>query len=186
MHAKAIHELLERLSNLMRNEARRVGATDDLLPIQLEALHYLSLCNRYSDTPMGLTDYLGQTKGTVSQSVKVLEKKGFVNKVADQTDKRITHLQVTKAGRRLLDSVIPAPILQSACAPLSEPAQVQIVTSLSILLRALQQANGLKTFGVCHTCRHNQTLADGFWCGLTQEPLSGADIQLICREHDSS
>ncbi len=186
MKSKEIHEYLERLSNLMRNESRRVGAEYDLLPIQLEALHYFSLCNRYSDTPMGLTEYLGQTKGSVSQSIKVLEKKGFVRKKPDKNDKRITHLQITRTGRKLLDNFIPAPLLDSACRVLSKNEQTRISNSLETLLRTMQTTNESKSFGVCHTCRHNTSIEGGYRCNLTKEPLSITDVQLICREHLNS
>ena len=83
-----VHTTLERLCNLLRVEARSHGADDGLLPIQLEALHYLGRCNRYSDTVQGVTEYLGQTKGTVSQSLKVLENRGLVRKRADTEDRQ--------------------------------------------------------------------------------------------------
>jgi len=188
MSAKQIHEYLERLSNLLRNEARSTGAKYGLLPIQIEALHYLSICNRYSDTPMGVTEYLGQTKGTVSQSLKVLERKGFLSKKADNNDKRSTRLQVSKSGRKLLDKEIPAPLFINACEHLDTESQFQIIHKLQELLRAIQYKNNMKSFGVCHTCRYNQTneKGSGHLCGLTQESLSSDDIQLICREHENA
>ena len=36
-------------------------------------LFYLNQANRFSNTPQALTEYLGLTKGTVSQTVLVLE-----------------------------------------------------------------------------------------------------------------
>ena len=68
-------QLLERLAGLLRSESRKLLSEYGLQPVQFEALHYLSNCNRYSDTPMAVTEYLGQTKGSVSQTLKVLEKK---------------------------------------------------------------------------------------------------------------
>jgi hypothetical protein len=55
-----------RLASPVRNEARQALAEHGLQPVQFEALHYLTRCNRYSDTPMAVTEFLGQTKGTVS------------------------------------------------------------------------------------------------------------------------
>ena len=66
VNSNLIYDYVERLSELLRVDARRAGAAHGLLPVQLEALHYLSICNCYSDTPMAVTEYLGQTKGTVS------------------------------------------------------------------------------------------------------------------------
>ncbi|MFN2812475.1 MarR family winged helix-turn-helix transcriptional regulator, partial [Escherichia coli] len=74
---------------------------------QLSALHYLARCNRYSDTPLGVTEYLGLTKGTVSQSLKVLEGRGLISKLPDARDRRSVHLRLTDAGRALIEAVIP-------------------------------------------------------------------------------
>jgi len=61
----------------------------------------------------------------------------------------------------------------------------QITSALTSLLMAVQKANGLKTFGVCYTCRYNKNLNDGnYLCGLTKEVLTSKEVQLICREHD--
>lgn len=55
---------------------------------------------------------------------------------------------------------------------------------LAQLLTTRQHQNNLQSFGVCHTCHHFQTEANGqFRCGLTHETLTTNDTQLICREH---
>lgn len=178
-----IHNYIERLANLLRNEARTAGAEYSLQPIQQEALNYLNLCNRYSNTPLGVTEYLGLTKGTVSQSIKVLEKKGLVEKLSDKKDKRVIHLKVTATGKRLLKRLHPSQLLSHACQDASD--QEVLADHLKSLLLKIQKENNLKTFGVCHTCRYNQSEENGkFICGLTHETLTKTDIHLICREHD--
>ncbi len=179
-----IYNYIERLSNLLRVDARRGGVEIGLQPIQLEALHYVSICNRYSDTPKAVTEYLGQTKGTVSQTLNVLEKKGLLKKITDSEDKRISHLKITNEGQKLLSDSIPSPLFVSACKQMSEASQSVVVDALDDLLRNIQSSNNMKTFGVCHSCSHNRKKADGnFFCNLTQEDLSTHDVQLICREH---
>jgi DNA-binding MarR family transcriptional regulator len=184
MKTKQIYDHLERVSNLLRADSRRSVAEYGLQPIQLEALHYLSICNRYSDTPMATTEYLGQTKGTVSQTLKVLENKGLLVRHADSTDKRLVHLKVSRSGKKLLKESIPTPLLVNACEQLTEKSQSQILKALEVLLVTMQQTNNMKTFGVCHSCHYNQKIADNrFFCNLTEEALSVDDVQLICREH---
>ncbi len=186
MKKKQIYDYLERLSNLLRNEVRRAGAEYGLQPVQVEALHYLSICNRYSDTPMAVTEYLGQTKGTVSQSLKVLEKKGFLSKRADKNDKRMIHLKLTGAAKKLLKKTIPTPLFSHACEHLDEQSQIRITNGLTDILQVIQRSNGMRSFGVCHTCRYNKKNKDGSnLCNLTQESLSQTELQLICREHES-
>jgi DNA-binding MarR family transcriptional regulator len=183
MHAASIHQYLERLSNLLRADARRCGAEYGLQPVQMDALHYLAICNRYSDTPLAVAEYLGLTKGTVSQTLNVLVAKGLIVKSGDQRDKRVVHLVVTAAGQQLLDRSVPSPSLRAGCENLSETDHARVLKNLQMLLLICQKANGSRVFGPCHSCRHNQVRTDGGQrCGLTQEPLSTEDTQRICRE----
>lgn len=182
-----IYNTLERLSNLMRNEMRKEGGRFGLQPVQLEALHYLSICNRYSDTPKAVTDYLGQTKGTVSQSLKILERDGLIEKCIDLKDKRVTHLKLSLKGKEILHQAIPGEIWTELKTSeiLNETEQKQIGTILQSLLKALQQANNFKRFGVCKTCRYNKSLGqDRFHCQLTNESLSVIEVEKICAEHE--
>jgi len=183
MNTHQIHELLERLGNLMRSEARQVNTHRGLQPVQLEALHYLSICNRYSDTLLAVAEYLGLTKGTTSQTLKVLEKNDYLEREKDRNDHRVYHLKVTPKGKTLIEGAVPAPTLRKAARLLSGKEQEETIQNLRKLLFTCQEANGMKSFGACRTCRHNQKLAEGHFCKLTQEPLSHEDIQKICREH---
>ena len=184
MDTTEAHDLLERLGNLLRAEARAVGSEYSLQPVQLEALSFLTRCNRYSDTPQAVTEFLGLTKGTVSQSLKVLEQKGLLRKRGDKKDKRLVHLKPTAKGLRLIECSVPASVLVKGFETLSQAKGSLIVDALRQLLRTVQQANGLKTFAPCHSCRFNQQQSNGFICGLTQEPLAEQDTLLLCREHE--
>ncbi|NOZ52113.1 MAG: MarR family transcriptional regulator [Gammaproteobacteria bacterium] len=186
MSSKKLHQHIERLSNLLRNEARTSGMDYGLQPIQLEALCYLSNCNRYSDSPIGVTEYLGLTKGTVSQTLNVLHSKGLIRRISDKKDKRVTHLKLTTASKKLLDKAVPAPMLRRAYEGLQKEKQIRLVNDLKQLLTTIQRSNTMKSFGVCNTCRFNRCIETGqYFCELTQEALSPNDIQLICREHSS-
>lgn len=186
MSSGTIYEHLERISHLLRADARRADAGSGLQPVQLEALHYLSLCNAYSNTPAAVADYLGLTKGTVSQTLRVLESNGYVEKQPDDKDRRVVHLRLTETGRRLVAEAIPPRTLLNGIDSLSEPDRRQLEASLRQLLHAMQHSNRLRPFGLCKTCRHNAPLEGqtaAFRCGLTGENLSPEAVEHICREH---
>lgn len=186
MKSNAIYDYVERLSELLRIDSRKAGAAHGLQPVQLEVLHYLSICNQYSDTPMAVTEYLGLTKGTVSQTLKVLEKKGLLSKRLDKNDKRIFHIELSVKGTQLLNKTVPTAMFVNACEDLSEKKQLEITSALRQLVTTLLEANDFKSFGVCSSCRFNRKNADdSYFCMLVEKPLSVADIQLICREHES-
>lgn len=178
------YQTLERLGALLRNETRQQLSDHGLQPVQFEALHYLSLCNRYSDTPMGVTEFLGQTKGTVSQTLKVLEKRDLIQKVSDEKDRRGTHLKMTEQGRQLVTDILPLSLVQQASDKMPEDEIAGINATLQQVLRRLQQANQCRPFGLCESCIHNKTLDNGdYFCGLTKEVLQPLEVKKICREH---
>lgn len=178
-----LFNLIERLANLLRQETRLEGQSLGLQPIQQEALYYLSTCNRYSDTTLAVTEFLGLTKGTVSQSLKVLESKALIVRVKDKKDKRITHLKVTEAGTDFLMKTCPPQKFTDAITSLSVDEEYETKSLLKKVLNNYQHATGRTAFGVCHNCRFNHKTSDGVLCELTKEALSSADIMLICREY---
>ena len=90
---------LERLARLLRSSEQIEG----LYPVQWEALRYLQRANRFSRSPGALADFLGATRGTVSQSLIALERKGLIARKPDPRDRRVRRLFLSEAGRRLLD-----------------------------------------------------------------------------------
>jgi len=184
MNAMLLQEYIERISRLLDSEARLVGAEHNLQPIQLNALHFLRRSNRYSNTPQAVTEFFCLTKGTVSQTLTVLQSKGFIRKSSDKKDGRVVHLSVTRAGEKLLEKAMPSPTMQRVWGELHEGKQNSSVEGLKQLLLAMQRVNGMKAFGVCGTCRYNRkTGAKKFFCELTQENLDEEESELLCREH---
>lgn len=168
---------------MLRADARRRGRPHGLQPVQVEALLYLARCNRYSDTPQAVAEYLGSTKGTVSQTLKVLERNGLVVKRPDPGDRRVVRLELTPEGRELAESLAVPPVLEAALADDRLPAE-RLDEDLRGLLAAMQRAAGHRTFGTCRSCRFFRREDRGFRCGLTGESLTPADSTLLCREHE--
>lgn len=180
----AIYDFVESMSALIRSEERRRCSEFGLQLVHLQTLHYLSRCNRYSDVPAALSLYLGVTRGTISQTLFLLEKKGFIEKIPDMKDRRVVHLRLLDAGSTILEQARPTELLLQAESILQSSQLLPDNDLLKQALIALQQANRFQTFGLCHTCKHfkiEQT--DAFRCGLTQEALSQADSEKICQEH---
>lgn len=171
-------DLVERLANLLAAEQRRTAAVQGLQPVHAQALHYLARCNRYSNTPAAVAEYLGLTKGTVSQSLRILERRGLIARRRDPTDRRVVRLRLTAKGARLAAEL-------AAPAPWRDLPGDEAGPALERLLRTVQQRNRSRTFGVCASCRFFQSESEtAFRCGLTGEPLSASDAVLICREHE--
>jgi DNA-binding MarR family transcriptional regulator len=177
-------DLLERIGRLLRGARHRVEL---LNPAQWEALRYLGRANRYSRTPTALTRYLGSTKGTVSQTVIALERKGLVRRTDDPRDRRGVRLGLTARGRANLQRDPMVDLLEGI-----DPALLsRLETDLSELLVHFQRGNQRRPFGLCGTCRffrREGAVEDPngpHRCGLTLEPLAELESDQICAEHES-
>lgn len=184
MKPNLMYERMERIANLMRSSVRKSGHGQGLQPVQMEALHYLSRCNQYSNTPMAVAEFLGLTKGTVSQTLSVLEGGGLITKTVDAKDRRVVHLKLTREGQLALSTAIPPEELSVALDQLSRAEREAVDSALQILWTSLQRVNALKTFGVCNTCGYYRRSDDGqSLCGLTYESLLEGECSKICKEH---
>ena len=180
-HAR-LHQLIEHTSSLFRAGLRQLAAKEGLKLVQLEALVYLSTANRYSDTAAGLTDYLGVTKGTVSQTLLALVGRELITRAQDEHDARVQHCRLTAAGRRIVQKAYPADLIEA----LPDDDAARYAAGLEGLLRGLQRAAGSRSFGRCASCAHFETEPRGHRCGLTGERLTKRDALRICREHTSA
>lgn len=181
MPNERLHQFTERLSSLFRSELRAQATAGGLKLIQLEALIYLGMANKYSDTLLAMTDYFGVTKGTMSQSLKALVGRGLVEKVPDENDGRVTHCLLTDTGKELVQAAYPL----SSFSGLSPEESLAAEKGLEQVLRALQKSRQFRSFGLCRSCRFFEEREDQrTFCGLTKEPLSKSDAAKICREHE--
>lgn len=183
MEKMNLFDVVERISALIRSEERKKCTQYGLQSFHLQVLDYLSRCNKYSDTPAAVTNYLGMTRGTVSQTLLLLEKKGFIKKTTDTTDRRVVHLSLEPEGKATLEKAKPCELFDKASGLLDDNELSRYDDALVTVLTALQKSNKSHTFGLCKTCQYFTSLPVGFLCGLTKEPLSEHDSEKICQEH---
>ncbi len=164
----------------MQQSVREEAAHHGLLPIHIQVLHYLSRANRYSDMPIAIAEYFGITRGTVSQTLAVLERKGLLIKTPDPRHGKRLHLGLTPAAEIMLSASWPERIEQ-ALGQLPVGA-ADLDDCLRRILSTLQQLNGQRAFGLCRQCAHFLNERDGARCGLTQEALATEQTVRICRE----
>lgn len=176
-------KLIERISTLMRSEERRIYTALAIQPVHGQVLEYISQCNQHSNTPATVSEYLGLTKGTMSQTIQVLVRKGYIEKCQDKTDRRVVHLNLLPAGQDIVDKIKPLDIFLQAEKLISSENFTNLPEALTKTLSALQQANHSKSFGLCNTCDHFAEQDNHYHCRLTEQPLEHADTEKICKEH---
>jgi len=175
--------LLECLGRLLAGDLRAQAGDRGLQLVHLQALDYLGRANRYSNTPRALADYLGLTKGTVSQTLLLLHRRGLVLREEDPADRRVVRLRLGPRGRRLVDGSGAGAGWRREVESLPAAERAAAARALQRLLTGLQRRRGNLSFGECRTCCHFRREGAAFRCGLTGEPLQRAETLQICREH---
>lgn len=174
-----IRELLERVARLAAAEEW----TGDLNPAQSGALTYLARANRFSRSPSHVAEYLCTTRGTASQTLKALERKGFVKPIQSMEDKRSISYDVTRTGHAALDRESD---LDKAFAALSKSEAGVFETVLEGTLKQVLARRNSRSFGVCKTCRHHQRKRAGGYCTLLEVALAKHETEELCHEHSSA
>lgn len=176
---------LERLARVMR--AREHDG--DLNPAQWEALRYLSRANRFSNSPGALTRYMGATKGTISQTVIALERKGLITKSARGGEGRSLSLVLTPAGEAML-ARDPWREVAAAADDLGGKTRRRLYRGLKELLAVELQRAGLATFGTCSSCRffrekgRDRDETGPHLCMLFEQAISQDHAARICAVHE--
>jgi len=170
----------------MRSELRKSGTDEALQPVHVQALIYLTKANRYSNTPQALADYLGLTKGTVSQTLLVLDRRGLIERYQDDVDRRVVRLRLSSDGEQFLTDNQPTLAWQNATRNISPNRIRNAVSALREALTQLQEDNEGATFGVCHNCSWCQKLSQRIYrCGRMGDRLSGPETRRICRIYEA-
>jgi DNA-binding MarR family transcriptional regulator len=179
-----IVDLIERLGRIARSAQHAEG----MKPAQWESLRFLARANKYSRTPGALADFLSSTRGTVSQTLIALEKKGLIKRKIDHGDARVKQLELTTQGLAIVERD-PLHVLEDAVASVGDDPG--LAENLEGVLRGIIRQHGNRPFGVCLGCRHFRS--DGasshvkgpHRCMLLGEPLNDIDSNQICREHEA-
>jgi len=174
-----IRELINRLARL-----DAASAWDgDLNPTQRAVLVYLARANRFSKSPSHVAEYLGTTRGTISQSFKSLAKKGYVTERRSTQDKRVISFDLTPSGEA---EARAGGRLEQCLSSLDHPQKRALATALTGVLRAVLAQNHGRAFGMCQNCVHFESAENGGYCRLLSEPLLAAEITQICHEQVSA
>lgn len=171
-----VRQLISRLARLDGDAGRSEG----LNPAQSMALEYLARANKFSRQPSHVAEYMGSTRGTISQTLKALRDKGLIVEVRSEADRRSVSYDLTSRGCRILAH---ANSLSSALKDFSEKELDQLARSLQTALNTSLRSNGLKPFGVCKTCKHFAPRVVGGFCNLLSLPLEATETEKVCVEN---
>lgn len=135
-----------------------------------------------------LSERLGVTLPTISDSVRALVEKKLVTKGPDPRHPRASLLTPTRKGAAIGARARSWPeFMACAVQDLTVEEQRAFFSGVMKMIRALQEQGLVPLSGMCVTCTHFQpNVREGeapHHCALVDSPLAGAQLRLDCPEH---
>lgn len=140
-------------------------------------------------TPSDLANALGVSLATVSDSVAALNSKGLVDRRPSPTHHRASILSLTRAGRvEALRAASWSDFFATALGTLTDDQQEQLLSTLLLLLRAMQENGQIPAQRMCLTCASFRPYvregARPHHCAFVDAPMRPAHLRLVCADHE--
>ncbi|PMD92359.1 MarR family transcriptional regulator [Siphonobacter sp. BAB-5405] len=176
---------LERVGEVFRVLLWQQSRDTGLSPIQIQVLLFLAFHEPTQCKVGYLAKEFNLTKPTISDAVKVLVQKALVDRITDPLDSRSHHLELTPAGKQMVDQTSSfANVLQGVVKSFPEEQKTVLYESLFKLIFELTQRGLIQVQRMCKTCRHYRFDGQIHYCGLLQIPLEAGLLRLDCPEHE--
>lgn len=173
-----IAELLVHVGRTARTE----DAGSALTAAQWTCLRFFARANGSTRTPSGFASFQATTRGTASQIIKSLERKGLVTGTRSDRDRRSVSFDLTNHGRTIL-AQDPLRDLIDVIDRLGATERNRFLTTLSRLASTLAIQRDAPAFGTCQDCSHFAASDDTAYCACMAEELAAVDIPKLCASY---
>lgn len=181
---------LAKIGLALKQQAFRSAGDRGLSPTQGQILALISTHEKVR--PSELAAKLGVSMATVSESVRTLVQKGFVEKTTDARNARSVVLDLTSAGTREAQRASDWPdFLARAVDCLTVEEQEAFLHGLLKMIRTLQERGEIPIARMCITCTHFRAYAHAtgrhpHHCALVDAPMGKRHLRIECAEHETA
>ena len=177
---------LERLSEVLKTLLWEKAKIHGISPIQIQILlfvsnHHLEICN---------VSYLAKefsvTKATISDAVRVLLKKQFLEKDYSPLDNRRYNLSITSQGSIIVNDLSEYALpLSDEITTFNKQELTGIYDTITKLIFQLNQKGIIQVQRTCFKCQHYKgDRKSEHFCKLLNQELKSHDIRLDCGEFE--
>lgn len=176
---------LERLSQVFRILLWEKAKEHSLSPIQIQLLIFIQYHSADKTTVSYLAQEFNFTKPTISDAIKILEKKRLIKKIADSNDTRSYTIQLTAPGKKIVSATENfanpiTEILRSA----NETEKLILWENISNLISLLNKQEIISVQRTCYNCTNYTMKNEKPYCNLLNQKLLAKDIRIDCEEFE--
>ena len=175
----------ERISEVFKillwEKAKLVG----LSPIQIQILifityHKIELCN-----VSHLAKEFNVTKPTISDAIRILDKKEMITKDYSSNDSRSYSIRLSNSGKKIITDIQNfANPLKSQLKGIQQIDLENLFATLSKLIYQLNRNGILTVQRTCYGCKFYDQRKNIDYCNLLDKELMNTEIRLDCPEYE--
>jgi DNA-binding MarR family transcriptional regulator len=177
--ARRIAELLVHLGRAARLEDTKSRLT----AAQWTCLRFFANANGSTRTPSGFARFQATTRGTASQTIKTLERRGLIVRHKSATDGRSVRFDLTRDGEAML-AEDPLRDLVGSIGDLAPESRADLLEALSHVTASLAGARQTRAFGTCRDCTHFTPTGGSGYCACMAVALATDEIDKLCASYD--
>ena len=175
---------LERVSEVFKillwEKAKMVG----LSPIQIQVLIFIAFHKRNLCKVSHLAKEFNVTKPTVSDAVRILDKKGLIKKDYSSADSRSYYIGLSDSGQEIVTTTNDfSNPLKKEINGFSPSELESLFATISQLIYKLNRNGILSVQRTCYGCKFYEKKQKGDFCNLLQKELLKKEIRLDCPEY---
>lgn len=176
---------LERISEVFKillwEKAKLVG----LSPIQIQILIFITYHKQEFCNVSHLAKEFNITKPTVSDAVRILDKKGIIVKDFSRVDNRSYSIRPSNTGKKIVAQTENfAEPLKNQLEGTSQNNLENLFETLSRLIYQLNRNGILTVQRTCYGCTHYDNKKNKDYCKLLDKELLNSEIRLDCSEYE--
>ncbi len=175
---------LERVSEVFKillwEKAKIVG----LSPIQIQLLIFIAFHEQRLCNVSHLAKEFNVTKPTVSDAIRVLDKKKLIVKDFSSSDSRRYSISLSELGKDIVSQTNDfSNPLKMKVDEFSQPELESLFETLSQLIYKLNRSGILSIQRTCYGCKFYERNNETDYCNLLQKELLRNEIRLDCPEY---
>jgi len=176
---------LERISEVFKillwEKAKLVG----LSPIQIQILIFIAYHKQELCNVSHLAKEFNITKPTISDAVRILDKKGMITKDFSSNDSRSYSIQLSQIGNKIVaETENFADPLKNQLKEIQQADLENLFETLSKVIHQLNSSGILTIQRTCFGCKFYDKPENKHYCNLMEKELLSSDIRLDCLEFE--
>ncbi len=176
---------LERVSEVFKILLWEKAKLVKLSPIQIQILIFIAFHKQNLCNVSHLAKEFNVTKPTISDAIKILDKKGMIIKDVSSSDNRSYTILLSDLGNDIVaqtyDFSIP---LKKKIDSFSQSELESLFGTLSQLIYKLNKNGILTVQRTCYGCKFHQKHTNNDYCNLLEKELLSEEIRLDCPEYE--